>query len=64
MKWLSKPWHLAVMVLPALAFYGVYLVYPVLYSLYYSFTNYTGLGAATLNGGANYATMVHDPFFW
>ena len=64
MKWLSKPWQLALMIIPALAFYGVYLVYPVLYSIYYSFTDFTGIGAAHLNGGANYATMVHDPFFW
>jgi raffinose/stachyose/melibiose transport system permease protein len=64
MKWLSKPWQLALMIIPALAFYGVYLVYPVLYSIYYSFTDFTGIGAAHLNGGANYATMVHDTFFW
>ena len=39
-------------------------LYPILYTLYLSFTQYTGLGEVTWVGLQNYAALLHDPLFW
>ena len=39
-------------------------LYPILASLYYSFTRYSGFGAPVVTGLTNYGLMVHDPTFW
>ncbi|HEY2239011.1 MAG TPA: sugar ABC transporter permease [Streptosporangiaceae bacterium] len=52
------------MVLPTLAFFTVFVVIPIVYSLYYSLTNFVGFGAAKFTGFANYLTLFHDPLFW
>lgn len=39
-------------------------LYPIVYTLYLSFTQYTGFGAAEWIGLQNYVTMIHDPLFW
>ncbi|HVS47857.1 MAG TPA: sugar ABC transporter permease [Candidatus Dormibacteraeota bacterium] len=41
-----------------------FTVYPIVYSLYLSFTHYTGFGDATAAGFDNYQHMVKDPLFW
>lgn len=41
-----------------------FTVYPIVYSLYLSFTHYTGFGDATAAGFGNYQHMVKDPLFW
>src|SRR5689334_14075899 len=41
-----------------------FTVYPIVYSLYLSFTNYSGFGDATPAGLANYKEMATDPLFW
>jgi multiple sugar transport system permease protein len=41
-----------------------FLVYPILSSLYYSFTDYSGFGEAKWIGLSNYTRMVDDPNFW
>jgi multiple sugar transport system permease protein len=41
-----------------------FTVYPIVYSLYLSFTNYSGFGDATAAGFANYQHMIKDPLFW
>lgn len=64
MVWLSSRWKLAVMVLPALVVYAALVVYPVGYSLYFSFTNFLGFGQASFVGIANYAHLFNDPIFW
>jgi raffinose/stachyose/melibiose transport system permease protein len=64
MKWLSKRWQFTLMVAPAFLLYSLYLIYPVVYSLYYSFSDYDGLKTPKLIGLANYSTMAHDTLFW
>ena len=41
-----------------------FTVYPIVYSLYLSFTNYSGFGDATAAGFDNYRHMAKDPLFW
>jgi len=41
-----------------------FTVYPIFYSLYLSFTNYSGFGDATAAGLDNYRHLVKDPLFW
>jgi multiple sugar transport system permease protein len=41
-----------------------FLVYPILSSLYYSFTDYSGFGQADWVGLSNYTRMVDDTLFW
>jgi multiple sugar transport system permease protein len=41
-----------------------FLVYPILSSLYYSFTDYSGFGEADWVGLSNYSRMVDDALFW
>lgn len=41
-----------------------FTVYPIAYSLYLSFTNYSGFGAATAAGLDNYKYMWSDTLFW
>lgn len=64
MTWVSSRWKITLMLLPALVFFTAFVVYPVLYSLGYSFTSFAGFGAATFNGLGNYIALGSDPFFW
>ncbi len=41
-----------------------FTVYPIVYSLYLSFTRYSGFGDATPTGFDNYTYMFKDPLFW
>ena len=41
-----------------------FTLYPLLSSLYYSFTNYVILSGPHWAGLANYRYMFHDPLFW
>jgi multiple sugar transport system permease protein len=41
-----------------------FTAYPIVYSLYLSFTHYTGFGDATAAGLDNYRHMARDPLFW
>jgi raffinose/stachyose/melibiose transport system permease protein len=62
--WLSARWKLLIMVVPTLAFFTIFVVYPVFYSLYYSLTDFIGFGTAQFVGLANYSTLFTDPLFW
>lgn len=64
MTWLSSRWKIAIMVIPTLAFFTVFVVYPVGYSAYYSLTDFVGFGDPTFVGLANYTTLFSDPLFW
>ncbi len=39
-------------------------IYPILYTLYLSFTRYSGFGTPTVIGTGNYTRLVADPLFW
>ena len=49
------------MIAPACLIYGLFTVYPVLRGLYFSFTRYGGVKAATWVGVDNYVEMLGDP---
>ncbi len=51
-------------VLPFVVVFLVFSVYPVLRTLYLSFTNYKGFGDATWTGLDNYKRVITDKFFW
>lgn len=63
MHWLSTKRAKAVMLLPTLLVYSIFIVIPVVVAIYYSFTNYSGLGKADFVGIANYANMFGDKLF-
>jgi N-acetylglucosamine transport system permease protein len=48
-----------------LALYAVFVIWPFIQSIYYSFTNWSGLSPVfRFTGLSNYTRMVHDPTFW
>ena len=49
---------------PWLIGFIAFLVFPILSSLYYSFTEYSGFGTAEWTGFANYTRMAGDDLFW
>ncbi len=64
MIWLSSRWKIALMVIPALVLFTVFIAYPVFYSLVFSFTKFNGFKPPEFNGVDNYATLFEDKFFW
>ena len=52
------------MIAPAFIVFSVFIVYPVGYSLWYSFTNFVGFGTPHFVGAKNYVTLAKDPIFW
>ncbi|MBA2950432.1 carbohydrate ABC transporter permease [Streptomyces himalayensis] len=63
MNWLTTRRTFTLMIAPALLIYTVYMVYPILYSIYYSFTSYDGVSPATFTGLSNYREMMQDTVF-
>jgi multiple sugar transport system permease protein len=51
----------AVMLAPTALGLGVFYLWPVVQTLYYSFTEWTGFGAHHWAGLANYTRLMHDP---
>ncbi len=52
-------------IFPAMAAYGIFVLYPALSSLLYSFTAWDGVGKATFIGVDNYVkALFHDPLVW
>jgi ABC-type sugar transport system permease subunit len=56
----SRYWYL----LPAVVLVGVFLVLPFLWTAYWSFTNYGGLGTPQFAGLSNYLTLLQDPILF
>ncbi|WP_293914347.1 sugar ABC transporter permease [Deinococcus sp.] len=52
------------LVLPFVVLFVLFVLWPVLRSLYLSFTDYTGIKAPNLVGATNYVNMLHDPRFY
>jgi len=50
--------------LPAVVLVGVFLVLPFLWTAYWSFTNYGGLGTPQFAGLSNYLTLLQDPILF
>jgi multiple sugar transport system permease protein len=49
---------------PWLVGFCLFLVYPIIYTIRISFTEYTGFGTPQWTGLANYRRMIHDDVFW
>jgi multiple sugar transport system permease protein len=49
---------------PWLVGLGVFTLYPIIASFYYSLCDYSVLQPAQFVGGANYADLAHDEVFW
>jgi len=64
MNWLTGRRRFTLMIAPAFLLYTLYTVYPILYSVYYSFTDYDGVEAARFTGLGNYRAMAEDAVFW
>lgn len=54
-------WGIYPFVIPAAALFGVFMIYPIVYSLVYSFTNWPVSGSPTWVGLANYGAVLSDP---
>lgn len=64
MIWLSSRWKIAVMVIPALVLFTIFIAYPVVYSLVFSFTRFEGFQPPQFIGIDNYVRLFGDRFFW
>jgi len=66
MKRLSRRemWAGLAFISPWLVGLGVFLLYPIVASLYYSFCDYSVLYQARPIGTANYVDLTKDPLFW
>lgn len=64
MYWLSKKRYKIGLVLPTLIVYSVFIILPIGIAVWYSFTNYSGIGKATFVGLENYMRLFKDKVFW
>ncbi|WP_080832868.1 carbohydrate ABC transporter permease [Cohnella massiliensis] len=55
---------IALALLPSLVLYALFVFVPVVWSAYYSFFNWSGIGEAKFHGAKNYVELVNDPVFW
>lgn len=64
MHWLSKKSTKIIMIMPAVILFTVFYLAPIFISVYYSFTDFSGIGAAKLIGFKNYQVLLKDKFFF
>ena len=62
MQLLSTKKNKLLLLLPTCLVYVVYIILPILVSLYYSFTKYSGLGEPVWIGLKNYVNLFNDKF--
>ncbi|MDI4649326.1 carbohydrate ABC transporter permease [Cohnella hashimotonis] len=55
---------IAVGLLPTLFIYAVFVLVPIVWSAYYGFFDWKGIGASKFIGFDNYAEALGDPIFW
>ncbi|MFC0211989.1 carbohydrate ABC transporter permease [Paenibacillus chartarius] len=61
---MRHPLTFALLLLPTLALYVIFFVYPVLQSFYYGFTSWDGVSKAAFVGLDNFSELAADPKFW
>lgn len=65
---LNRPYvrlyHPYLFILPGLLLYAVFVLLPMVNTVRYSFTDWSGFDVPVFNGGRNYADLLHDPDFW
>lgn len=64
MHWLSKKNTKIIMIMPAVILFTVFFLAPIFISVYYSFTDFSGIGAAKFIGFKNYQVLLKDKFFF
>lgn len=64
MHWLSKKKYKIGLMIPTLVVYCIFIIMPVVITVYYSFTKYSGIGKAKFNGISNYVRLFKDEVFW
>ncbi|MFB5673736.1 carbohydrate ABC transporter permease [Paenibacillus terreus] len=64
MNALSNRRFITLGLLPALLIYALFVFVPVVWSAYYGFFNWSGIGEAKYIGLQNYNEIVRDPIFW
>lgn len=64
MHWLSKKSTKIIMIMPAVILFTVFFLAPIFISVYYSFTDFSGIGAAKFIGFKNYQVLMKDKFFF
>lgn len=60
----EHPLRALAFLLPACVIIGLFVVYPALRAMAYSFTDYSIIQPPRWVGWANYQALLHDPFFW
>lgn len=64
MHWLSKKSTKIIMIMPAVILFTIFFLAPIFISVYYSFTDFSGIGAAKFIGFKNYQVLLKDKFFF
>ncbi|MEI3587693.1 MAG: sugar ABC transporter permease [Lachnospiraceae bacterium] len=64
MHWLSKKSTKIIMIMPAVILFTFFFLAPIFISVYYSFTDFSGIGAAKFIGFKNYQVLLKDKFFF
>ena len=64
MHWLSKKSTKIIMIMSAVILFTVFFLAPIFISVYYSFTDFSGIGAAKFIGFKNYQVLLKDKFFF
>lgn len=63
-KLYSNKWVIASLVLPGLLTFVFAILAPICLSVYYGFTDFSGIGAVTFVGLENYKELIKDSGFW
>lgn len=63
-RYLSKKWIIMIFISPALILFCVFILYPLLPTLYTSFFEYDGFNVGAFVGFTNYRNTLTDPVFW
>lgn len=49
---------------PSIVLYGFFVIVPIIWSAYYGFFDWSGIGTAKFAGWSNYIAVIQDPLFW
>ncbi|GAE95245.1 N-acetyl-D-glucosamine ABC transport system [Gracilibacillus boraciitolerans JCM 21714] len=61
---LRKRRFLCAALIPTMLVYSLFVIVPIIWSIYYGFFNWKGIGDATFIGMANYIEVLQDSIFW
>lgn len=64
MQWLSSLKARTLFLTPTFLIYTLFIIVPICFTIYYSFTNFSGIGSSEFVGFQNYERMFHDKLFF